>query len=168
VLAGSFDELGDLPHTEVWAVALGASRFDSGAIDLLQRYPFDPETTFFIGLAGIGRGPLTYALYHGYDRGRPVDALLIEMAHQLHADTAIEPRVTRQPALIRPFLRRQYRAIEITCLDAEGLVPLQGSPHDTVAAVNPHILQRAMQVVVTMVRSIDTLSLSPTQLHSKE
>jgi hypothetical protein len=70
--------------------------------------------------------------------------------------------------LIRPFLRRQYRAIEITCLDAEGLVPLQGSPHDTVAAVNPHILQRAMQVVVTMVRSIDTLSLSPTQLHSKE
>jgi hypothetical protein len=48
------------------------------------------------------------------------------------------------------------------------LVPLQGSPHDTVAAVNPHILQRAMQVVVTMVRSIDTLSLSPTQLHSKE
>ncbi len=168
VLAGSFDELGDLPHTEVWAVALGASRFDSGAIDLLQRYPFDPETTFFIGLAGIGRGPLTYALYHGYDRGRPVDALLIEMAHQLHADTAIEPRVTRQPALIRPFLRRQYRAIEITCLDAEGLVPLQGSPHDTVAAVNPQILQRAMQVVVTMVRSIDTLSLSPTQLHSKE
>ena len=168
VLAGSFDEIGDMPHTEVWAVALGASSLESGAVDLLQRYPFDPETTFFIGLAGIGRGPLAYGLYHAYDRGRPVDALLIEMAHQLHADTAIEPRVTQQPALIRPFLRRQFRAIEITCLDGEGLVPLQGSPHDTVAAVNPHILQRAMRVVVTMTRSIDPLSLSPTQLHSKD
>ncbi len=168
VLAGSFDDLTDLVHTEIWAVALGATALDAGAIDLLQRYPFDPETTFFIGLAGIGKGTLAYALYNGYDRGRAVDALLIEMASQLQSDTAIEPRVTRQQSLIRPFLRRQCRAIELTCLDHHGLVPLQGSPHDTVAAVNPLILQRAVQIVGTLVRSIDALSLSPTQLHSKE
>jgi len=168
VLAGGFDEVAELAHTEVWAVALGASALDGGAVDLLQRYPFDPDSTFFIGLAGIGRGTLAYALTSGYDRGRPVDALLIEMASQLQADTAIEPRLAYQHSLIRPFLRRQCRAIELTCLDHEGLVPLQGSPHDTAAAINPHLLTRAVQIVVTMVRSIDALSLSPTQIHSKE
>ncbi|MFM2309300.1 MAG: hypothetical protein RLY87_1421 [Chloroflexota bacterium] len=168
VLAGSFDEVMELPHTEVWAVAMGASAFEGGAIDLLQRYPFDPDSTFFIGLAGIGRGTLAYALPTGYDRGRPVDALLIEMASQLQTDTAIEPRLTHHLSFIRPFLRRQCRAIELTCLDHDGHVPLQGSPHDTAAAINPHILTRAVHIVVTMVRSIDALSLSPTQLHHKE
>ena len=168
VLAGSFDELSDLAHTEVWAVALGASALDSGAIDLLQRYPFDLESTFFIGLAGIGRGTVTYALTTGYDRGRAVDALLVEMASQLQADTSIEPRLTMQQSVIRPFLHRQCRAIELTCLDHEGLVPLQGSPHDTAAAVNAHILTRAVHIVVTMVRSVDALALSPTQLHRSE
>lgn len=168
VLAGSFDEIAQLPHTEVWAVAMGASALDGGAIDLLQRYPFDPDSTFFIGLAGIGRGTLAYALPSGYDRGRPVDALLVEMASQLQADTAIEPRLTHHLSFIRPFLRRQCRAIELTCLDHDGFVPLQGSLHDTAAAINPHILTRAVHIVVTMVRSIDALSVSPTQLHSKE
>jgi hypothetical protein len=48
------------------------------------------------------------------------------------------------------------------------VVPLQGSPHDTLVAVNPQILDRAVHVCTTLVRSIDTLAVSPTQLHRKE
>lgn len=168
VLAATFDGVADLAHTEVWAVGLGATRYDAGARDLLQRYPFDYATTFFIGLAGLGRGTLAYALYQHYDRGRAVDALLVEMASQLHADAVIEPRISQAPVVITPLLRRQCRAIEVTCLDHTGLTPLRGSPHDSVVAVNPQILERAVHVTTTMVRSIDALSLSPTRLNRKE
>ena len=46
----------------------------------------------------------------------------------------------------------------ITCLGVDGEVPYRGSRADTPAMVDAQTLDRAMRLVVGLVRQIDTLS----------
>src|SRR5262245_45341582 len=77
VLLTSAEELSALERTELWAVALGATRSGAGLADFLRRYPFDREMTLFIEIAGIGAGNLSYVTREGVLRERPADARLL-------------------------------------------------------------------------------------------
>jgi hypothetical protein len=158
VMAGSMDELEDIQHTELWAVGIGASATHSGIDDLLNRYPFDAQSTFFISLAGLGHGTLCYALQQGYDRGRSIDPLLLELAAEMGTSMNLVAKVSRQPSIVRLLLRRQYRAIEFTCLGEDGFVPLQGTKRDTLEVVSMPLLERAVRVCTMMVRAVDSLN----------
>jgi len=151
------DELDGLHHTEVWAVSTGASQTYAGIEDLMQRYPFDPQTTFFVVISGIGRGTLCYTIPAG-NVGGVTDPLLLELATEVRKTAGIDARVSRNPSVIRPLLKRNFRAIEFTCLDEQGYVPLQGLPSDTVEAISLPIVERAVRAVVMMVRAIDALN----------
>ncbi len=151
------DELDGLRHTEVWGVSTGASQTYAGIEDLMQRYPFDPQTTFFVVLSGIGRGTLCYTIPTG-NVGGVTDPLLLELATEVRKTAGVDARVSRNPSVIRPLLKRNFRAIEFTCLDEKGYVPLQGLPSDTVEAMSLPIVERAVRAVVMMVRAIDALN----------
>lgn len=157
-MACALDELEQLQYTEVWAVAVGASTTNAGILDLMQRYPFDGQSTFFVALAGLGRGTFCYTVQEGYDRGRSVDPLLLELATEMSPIVNIEARVSKQSHTLRMLLRRQYRAIELTCLDDTGYVPFQGHSRDTAEMVSLPILERAVRACVMLVKSIDALN----------
>jgi hypothetical protein len=151
------DELDGLRHTEVWGVSTGASQTYAGIDDLIQRYPFDPQTTFFVVLSGIGRGTLCYTIPTG-NVGGVTDPLLLELATEVRKTAGVDARVSRNPSVIRPLLKRNFRAIEFTCLDEQGYVPLQGLPSDTVEAISLPVVERAVRAVVMMIRALDALN----------
>jgi len=151
------DELDGLVHTEVWGVSTGASQTYAGIDDLMQRYPFDIQTTFFVVLSGIGRGTLCYTIPTG-NVGGVTDPLLLELATEVRKTAGVDARISHNPSVIRPLLKRNFRAIEFTCLDDKGYVPLQGLPNDTVEAMSLPIVERAVRAVVMMVRAIDALN----------
>ena len=151
------DELDGLRHTEVWGVSTGASQTYAGIEDLIQRYPFDPQTTFFVVLSGIGRGTLCYTIPTGNVSG-VTDPLLLELATEVRKTAGVDARVSRNPSVIRPLLKRDFRAIEFTCLDEQGYVPVQGLPSDTVEAISLPIVERAVRAVVMMIRALDALN----------
>lgn len=151
------DELDGLRHTEVWGVSTGASQTYAGIEDLIQRYPFDPQTTFFVVLSGIGRGTLCYTIPTG-SVGGVTDPLLLELATEVRKTAGVDARVSHNPSVIRPLLKRNFRAIEFTCLDEQGYVPLQGLPGDTVEAISLPMVERAVRAVVMMIRALDALN----------
>jgi hypothetical protein len=158
VLARVMDELDDLQHTEIWAVATGAGTSSAGIIDLMQRYPFDARSTFFVGLSGLGRGTLSYVIYDQHERGRSIDPFMLEILAELQPYIEIDARTTKQPSILRPLMRQHRRCLDITCVDETGFVPLQGSPQDTIEVVSMPMLERSVRVCTMMVRAIDALN----------
>jgi hypothetical protein len=51
--------------------------------------------------------------------------------------------------------RDGWRALTIMCLGADGTVPLQGTPHDTLEAADGEVLNRAARLVTGLVQQID-------------
>lgn len=158
VLARVMDELDDLRHTEIWAVATGAGSSSAGVMDLMQRYPFDTRSTFFVGLSGLGRGTLSYVIHDQHERGRSIDPLMLEIMAELQPYIEIDARTSKQPSVLRPLMRQHRRCMDITCVDEAGYVPLQGSPQDTIEAVSMPMLERSVRVCTMMVRAIDALN----------
>lgn len=158
VLARVMDELDDLQHTEIWAVATGAGSSSTGVVDLMQRYPFDARSTFFVGLSGLGRGTLSYVIHDQHERERSIDPLMLELMAELQPYIEIDARTSKQPSVLRPLMRQHRRCLDITCVDDAGYVPLQGTPQDTVDAVSMPMLERSVRVCTMMVRAIDALN----------
>jgi hypothetical protein len=86
------------------------------------------------------------------------DPLLLELATEVRKTAGVDARVSRNPSVIRPLLKRNFRAIEFTCLDEQGYVPLQGLPSDTVEAISLPVVERAVRAVVMMIRALDALN----------
>lgn len=76
------ERIDDLQHVELWAVALGATTTTTHAIeDLLTRYPFEPDSTLFVHIAGIQQPPLAVAQHEGLRGQYPADPLLHDYLH---------------------------------------------------------------------------------------
>jgi len=159
VLLACAEDLAGLAQTELWIVALGASQIGAGLADLLRRYPFDSAATLFVGLEGIGAGTLSYVTREGLLRDQRADALLLQLVAATDASDPLinaEPRPYRHDrTLVGPLLRSGRRALTITCLDPSGEVPYQGSPNDRAEAVDAQVLDRAIRLIVALVRKID-------------
>jgi hypothetical protein len=145
-------------RVELWVVALGATVTSAGVADLLRRYPFDRDTTLFIGLEGIGAGSLCFVDGGDAPRGAPADALLVEAAHAAGSEAASEagPRSYRGGWSLAGLLRaRGFRSIAVMCLDASGRVTRRGAADDTPEQVEPVLLENAARLVGGIVRRLD-------------
>jgi len=142
-------------------VALGATSSGAGLSDLLRRYPFDREKTLFVGIESIGGGRLSYVTREGLLPQRPADAQLLRLvAGADAADPLIdaEPRpYISEPTLARA-LPRDRRALTIVGLDAEGHPIRRGSMLDTPDQIDPQLLDRAIRLIVGLVKQIDSAS----------
>jgi hypothetical protein len=161
-LLESAEALSGLDQTELWAVGLGATSTGAGLADLLRRYPFDPEATLFLGIESIGGGRLSYLTREGLLPQRIPDGRLLQLiAAADAADPLIdaEPRSYRgEPTLARALLRAGYRAIAIIGLDADGRPALRGSANDTPDQIDAQMLDRAVRLIVGLVKQIDATS----------
>jgi hypothetical protein len=159
VLLASADDLNALQQTELWAVGLGASSSGAGMADLLRRYPFDRDTTLFIGIESIGAGRLSYVTREGMLPQHAADSELLRLVAATDtADPLIdaEPRAYRaEPTLAHPLHRSSRRALTIAGLDADGYPALRGNPSDTPEQIEPQLLGRAIRLVVGLVKQID-------------
>jgi hypothetical protein len=159
VLLESADRLGTLTNTELWAVALGATTTGAGLADLLRRYPFDRRMTLFIGLESIGSGLLSYVTREGWLPQRAADPLLVRLVAEMDAADPlinVEPRpYYSEPTLQELLHRGRYRALTVIGLDADGNPAQRGSLADTPEQISPEILDRAVRLVVGVVKQID-------------
>jgi len=160
VLLASAEELNALERTELWAVALGATSSDAGLADFLRRYPFDREMTLFVGIEGIGAGELSYVTREGVLAQRPADPALLQFVAATDAAdpliNAVPRQYRRERTIAARLLRVGQRAVTIICLGADGEPPYRGSPHDTPDVIEAQTLDRAMRLVVGLVRQIDS------------
>lgn len=160
VLLASAEELNAPERIELWMVALGATATGSGLDDLLRRYPFEPNKTLFIVLEGLGSGTLAYLTREGLMRQLAADPLLLRLAAAADAGDPLidaEPRPRRRSPTIAGELRRKgWRALTIACLDTDGQPPYRGSADDTPAVLDDRVLERAVRLVTSLVRQIDS------------
>jgi len=158
----SADTLNALTQTELWAVALGASNSGAGLADLLRRYPFDPQMTLFIGLETIGSGLLSYVTREGRLPQRSADALLVRLVTDTDAADPlinVEPRpYYSEPTLQYALHRGRYRTLTIIGLDADGNPAQRGSPTDIPDRIDPTMIDRAVRLIVGLVKQLDTTS----------
>lgn len=153
------EELTAAQHTELWAVALGASQSGEGLADLLRRYPFEPSNTSFIVLEGLGVGSLAFVTRAGLLRQIVSDEQLLAAATTADAGDPLI-NATPQPILYGPTVlerlrRNGWQAIGISSLDAEGKPPLRGSAADTPDKLKADVLDRAVRLVLGIVRQLD-------------
>ncbi len=152
------EDVGRLSHTEIWAVGLGGGTTGAGIAELIKRYPFDNNATFFIGIEGIGRGTLSYILRDDGERYRSADPLLIELVTEATLGVQAAPSVAGFASFIRPLTRAKRRTISIACLDQSGHVPLQGSRNDVIESVNPALIEQTARLIANTIRALDPLT----------
>jgi hypothetical protein len=156
----SADILNALTQTELWAVALGASSSGAGLADLLRRYPFDPQMTLFIGLETIGSGLLSYVTREGRLPQRSADPLLVRLVTETDATDPlinVEPRpYYSEPTLQYALHRGRYRTLTIIGLDADGSPAQRGSSTDTPEQIDAEMIDRAVRLIIGVVKQLDT------------
>ncbi|MEM8530836.1 MAG: hypothetical protein AAGF95_08335 [Chloroflexota bacterium] len=161
VLLSSAEILTDIENVELWFVGLGATSTGTGINDLLARYPFEQDRTFFISLEGIGHGSLAYITREGFMQHCTADHFLLDIAAK--ADSIdpfidIEPRLFYDGLTLGGVLRcSDWRVLTITCLNDKGRVPYYASMSDKPHIVDTAILDRAIRMVVGCVRQIDSV-----------
>lgn len=158
-LLESADTLSTLANTELWTVALGATDSGAGLADLLRRYPFDRQMTLFIAVESIGAGLLSYVTREGRLPQRTADQMLVRLVSETDAGDPlinIEPRpYYSEPTLTSALHRGQYRSLTIIGLDADGRPAQRGSLADTPENVEPEMVDRAVRLIVGVVKGID-------------
>jgi hypothetical protein len=149
VLLASCEALDELLHTELWAIGLGASTSRAGLADVLRRYPFDPATTLFIGLEGLGNGEPVFLTHDGWP-GHQADPQILAIATQAATDLRIAIpalHATRQATIAASLMHESRRAITIACLGPGTATP-----------TSAEALERATRLVIAMARAVDNLS----------
>ena len=107
-----------IAHTrvELWIAGIGARSVGHGIDDMLERYPFDPDTTLFVVLDGIANG-MPQATVAPRRTPEPWDAVLGEVL--VASGFGIGPIAGRHhPVALR--LRRQARQRLVTIGSTEG------------------------------------------------
>ena len=150
VLLDCSNSLETLQTSELWSVALGASsNMHAGVQNLLERYPFDKETSLFIVLEGLGAGKLCYNVntaQHAFFHQRVAEAI--------HSGIELELCPPR-PGLASMLMRQGYACIALHADDGHGHWPLYGSPNDTVEQLDANQLVLAARFVLECVRALD-------------
>jgi hypothetical protein len=162
VLLESADGLNGLEQTELWAVALGATSSGAGLADLLRRYPFDRAMTLFVGLESLGSERLSYITRAGSLPQYPSDPLLLRLIAETDAGDPLidaEPRPYHsEPTLVHTLQRDGRRALTIIGLDADGRPAQRGRISDTPEQIDTALIDRAVRLVIGLVRKIDATS----------
>jgi hypothetical protein len=157
VLLTAVERLGTVRSIELWAVSLGSTATgNDGLHNLLARYPFAPENTLFVVLQHISTGPIVRASHEGLLRQFRADPYLAEVAAQVDINNAqIQSREGpyRTASSIGSLLHsRNYRTLTLFTRDSFR----QRSTDDILAQGSRETLERAIQLVLGMVRCLDS------------
>lgn len=154
-----------LSCTQVWLAFTGAEETDhTGLYALLGRHGSVLREAAFIGLEGLGSGDLVYLTRQGVCAHYTPDTDLLALARDV---------ATRRPELVVQgaqmtgedevgTLRRfGYRAICLAGLDpASGTLPHWHRPDDTPETVSSEFMERAADLVMALLESMDNRMLS--------
>lgn len=153
------EELTSAHAIELWVVAVGASESGAGLADLLRRYPFEIANTRFLTLESVGAGSLASVTRSGLLRQVTSDPELLAHAAAADADdpliNAAPQPLRHSPTLLEQLRRNGWRAVGISSLDAEGRLPWRASAADTPDKLDANVLNRAVRLVLGIVRQID-------------
>lgn len=176
VLLNATEQLSNLLQIEVWSVALGATDGGAGIADFLTRYPFPREETLVIALDRLDVGQLVYVTRERGLLAQQADPYLRTLAANVDAANPLinaEPRLAPYAStLAAPLLARGYRALTLTSYQdnrnpTPGNVPQANrgrtptarasgtTPVDRLEALDMHLLNQAIRLVVGMMRMLD-------------
>ena len=177
VLLNATEHLSNLLQIELWSVVLGASDGGAGITDFLTRYPFPREETLVIALDRLDVGQLIYVTRERGLLAQQADPYLRTLAANVDAANPLidaEPRLAPYAStLAAPFLMRGYRALTLTSYqDSRNPTPGNApqanrrptptarssgtTPVDRLEALDMHLLNQAIRLVVGMVRLLDS------------
>jgi hypothetical protein len=118
--------------------------------------------TLFIGIESIGAGRVSYVTRAGIMPQQPGDPLLLRLVAAADADDPLidaEPRpYASEPTLVHGLQRTGRRTLTIIGLDVNGGPIYRGSMADTTEHVDDHTLDRAIRLIVGLVKKIDSTS----------
>lgn len=150
VLLDCSNSLEMLQTSELWSVALGASsNMHAGMQNVLERYPFDKESSLFIVLEGLGAGKLCYNVntaQHAFFHQRVAEAI--------HSSVELELCPPR-PGLASFLTQHGYACVALHADDGHGHWPLYGSLNDTPEHLDANQLVLAARFVVECVHALD-------------
>lgn len=158
-LISTAEELSELERTEVWVAGIGASSNGAGLRNLLARYPFDKDMTYFVVLGGIGAGNLCYITRQGFGKSIVSSPQLRELAAEADAADPLinaEPHIYRRSLTLSARLRNAgYHSLSIACLDAQGNMPYRAMMGDKAQHVDLNLVERTTRFLVGLVRQAD-------------
>jgi Peptidase family M28 len=160
------DDLRTAPPTnlDIWVVLTGSEEsFCEGMRAFVRRHraELDRDTTYFVNVDSVSHGAVAYEVSQGAVISIPHDPELIELCEALtvaHTDPTPTPRPIRHPLLddaLPPRIRR-YRAITLRTTDEHGnLAPWYHTHGDVPDRVDPDVLTRATEFVISLARLLD-------------
>jgi hypothetical protein len=151
---------------DVWVVLAGAGDpLHTGLREFVRghRDDFDPESTWFIAVEGVGAGDVRFATSQGPVVSYGMASRLTELCQAIaDADSDRDDPLGVGPhrsgfatGSLAPVLRR-LPATTVTCLEPGDLLPAAAhTPRDVPDALDPEALERAHRFCLELVRALD-------------
>jgi hypothetical protein len=151
-----------MEHTEVWLAFTGAEEVGSvGMHTLLDRCGEQLRDAWFLDFELVGRGRLAYAAHHSgfsYLSGYAPDAeslALVKRAACAHPHVGVCGQRLMMLEEVAALRRRDYRAICLVGLDADGWPGNWHRESDTADNIEPAALERAARFGLEVLRTLD-------------
>ncbi|UCE74459.1 MAG: M28 family peptidase [Methanomassiliicoccales archaeon] len=148
--------------TEVWFVSTGCEEVGAiGMIRFLKKYGEELKDAYFINIDNVGRGQIRYTTKEGLIKSFKCSEILVGIASQSSIKTNIHVKgfVNKiYPTNALPCLVRNYRVISILATDDKNLIYNWHWKTDTTQNLDIETINRAYDIVLEMVRSIDSSS----------
>ncbi|NLW60287.1 MAG: Zn-dependent exopeptidase M28 [Firmicutes bacterium] len=145
--------------TEVTLVATGAEESGTnGALAYLRRHR-PSKDTYVINLDNLGIGHLTVVTAEGILGAKAASPELLSLAKTVAAEKNLALRFAPYHLLTTDgtvFLMRNYPAVSLMAFDEEGLLPNWHWPTDQVSFVNPENLNAAKELVLGILRKLES------------
>jgi hypothetical protein len=150
-----------LDGTQVWLAFTGAEETDhAGLYALLRQHSAVLRQAAFIGLEGLGSGELVYLTRQGvcahYSPDTELQALAADIAAR-RPELGVRVAQMTMEDEVGTLRRRGYRAICLAGRDpATGTLPHWHRADDTAETVSGEFMERAVDLVVALLKDLDS------------
>ena len=130
----------------------------NGALAYLRRHR-PSKDTYVINLDNLGIGHLTVVTAEGILGAKAASPELLSLAKTVAAEKNLALRFAPYHLLTTDgtvFLMRNYPAVSLMAFDEEGLLPNWHWPTDQVSFVNPENLNAAKELVLGILRKLES------------
>lgn len=145
-----------LDGKELWFVATGSQySMNAGIKSLLDLYPTELRNALFINVEAAGAGALYWRTGEGRTRLRKATVRLTGLARRVSRDENIRAKGIGRTGVetdATAVLRLGGKAITITRLDAKNNPANSCSMQDTLATVDPAVVEETARFIAAMVR----------------
>ncbi len=146
-----------LDTTDVWLVAVGAHESGPGGMQqVMRQQDFGRSKTYFISIAGVGAGQLSYTSSEGILQKSRSSRELVTLAGDVAKEIPARPEVYRGlPTCAYVPLMRGYKTLSVLGMDSEHQLAYAQSDVDDVNKVEPDKLGHAAAFVEAVARKLD-------------